>query len=90
MNSKTKLDSECRIGLKINPDVKQWFVEKADSYNMSMAAYMQFVLVQHYEQQQNSKALRDLSEVGKSEDTKAIYAMLEKILENQEKEGKKA
>lgn len=79
---------EMRVSLRMDSVIRDWYAEKARYYGMAMAPYMQFVLIQNYEAQQNSKAIRDLSEVGKSDDTKEIYATLQKILEHLEKDEK--
>lgn len=82
-----------RINIKLEQSVKQWFSDKAATYGMPMAVYMQYILTQFYENQMNSEAVRNLSALnadGELKDTnKALIELLGMLSEQQQIEQKK-
>lgn len=82
-----------RINIKLEVGVKQWFADKAATYGMPMAVYMQYILTQFYENQMNSEAVRNLSALnsdGELKDTnKALIELLGMLSEQQQIEQKK-
>lgn len=88
MNEKIDTMAGARIAIRLAPEVKEWYIEKAKYYGMQMAPYMQLILMQHYEAQQNTEALRNLSNVGSSEDLSDTKKLLLEILERLPKDEK--
>lgn len=78
-----------RISIKLNSDVKQWYCDKSAVYGMPMAVYMQFILTQFCESQQNNEAVRNLSFMNSDGDlkdvNKTLLDLLTLISEQQEK-----
>lgn len=78
-----------RINIKLEVGVKQWFSDKAATYGMPMAVYMQYILTQFYENQMNSEAVRNLSALNSDEDlkdtNKLLLELLQQVAEQQTK-----
>lgn len=82
-----------RINIKLETSVKQWFWDKAASYGMPMAVYMQYILAQFYETQINNEAVRSLSNLSRDDElketNKMLLELLKKFQELEENEPKK-
>lgn len=80
---RTKNDSVTleRISIKLESGVKQWFNDKAATYGMPMAVYMQYILTQYYETQMNNEAVRNLSAMNTDSDIKDTQKLLLELLQ---------
>lgn len=83
-----------RISLHLDPSVKQWYVDVANSYGMPFSSYMQYILITHMNAVKNQEAVRALSDVSQSEDyqdtQKAIAELVAFMREERDKEEKAA
>ena len=81
-----------RISIKLEQSVKQWYSDKAAVYGMPMAVYMQYILTQFCENQQNGEAVRNLSALNSDEDlkdtNKNLVELIRMLSDMQEKQSK--
>lgn len=70
-----------RVSLKLEKSTKQWYTDKAATYGMPMAVYMQYILTQYYETQMNNEAVRNLSAMNTDSDIKDTQKLLLELLQ---------
>lgn len=70
-----------RVSLKLEKSTKQWYTDKAATYGMPMAVYMQYILTQYYETQINNEAVRNLSAMNTDNDLKYTQKLLLELLQ---------
>lgn len=69
-----------KVTIKLSPEVKSWYENKAKSYPMSMCGFIQYILTDYYEKQLNANAVRALSEFNSSEDSKINTELLARLV----------
>lgn len=70
-----------RVSLKLEKSTKQWYTDKAATYGMPMAVYMQYILTQYYETQMNNEAVRNLSAMNTDSEIKDTQKLLLELLQ---------
>lgn len=57
-----------RVGVRIPPEVKEWYVNESIGLGLSMGQYMAYVLVNHQRNQEAQQAIKTLSELSKNQE----------------------
>lgn len=77
----TDSDKYERLTIRLASDVKEWYVSVADRYGMAYSALMQMVLTNYMTQIQNAEAIRELTNLSKSEVNEESVKVLSELVE---------
>lgn len=69
-----------RVSLYVDPEVKQWYSDIAESYGMALSAYMKFILISHMNNVKNQEAVRALSDASKSQEVQEQTRILSELV----------
>lgn len=88
--ARKKSEGKMRVNIQVSDEVKLFFEKRADSMGMATSQLMSMVLFTYMENINNQQAVRTLSAVSSSEETKennaAFVKLLAEMLSKSEKE----
>lgn len=78
-----------RVNLNIPENVKQWYMEYAETMGTNMSNYMVYILCTHYNTMQTNKAINTLAQMGVDSEinktNREILDMFKAIMDSEKK-----